>query len=58
MYHLKALDEGYNFVSEFISIEGVHTKLWAPKVARIPTLRISDSHLGVLGQNDISLLVL
>jgi hypothetical protein len=29
MYHWKALDEGYNFASNFISIKGLHTKLWA-----------------------------
>jgi hypothetical protein len=37
-YYWKALDEGYNFVSNFISIKGLHTKLWGPKVAGVPTL--------------------
>jgi hypothetical protein len=37
----KALDEGYNFALDFISIEGLHTKLWGPKVARVPILGIS-----------------
>jgi len=36
-YRWKALDEGYNFAS----IGGLHTKLWASKVARDPILRIS-----------------
>jgi hypothetical protein len=30
------LDEGYNFASDFTSIGGVHTKLWAPKVMGVP----------------------
>jgi hypothetical protein len=37
-YRLEALDKGYNSVIDFISIEGLHTKLWAPKVAGLPTL--------------------
>jgi hypothetical protein len=45
-YRWKALDEGYNFALDFISIGGLHAKLWAPKVA------------GVLRQNDIWVLVL
>jgi hypothetical protein len=40
-YHWKALDEGYNFALNFISIRGLIAKLWAPKVA------------GVEGQNAI-----
>jgi hypothetical protein len=39
----KVLDEGYNFSSNLISIEGLHTKLWAPKIARVPIMRISKS---------------
>jgi hypothetical protein len=46
----KALNEGYNFDLDLISIGGLHTKLWGPKVARIPTLAIS--HLGVSGQKN------
>ncbi len=42
----KDLDEGYNFPLDLTSIEGLHKKLWASKVAGVP---IS----GVLGQNDI-----
>jgi hypothetical protein len=40
-YRWKALDEGYNFVLNFISIQGLHAKLWAPKVVRVLTLAIS-----------------
>jgi hypothetical protein len=50
-YHWKALDKGYNFALDFTSIGGLHTKLWAPKVAKV--LKV-----GVLGQNDIWVLVL
>jgi hypothetical protein len=28
---LESLDEGYNLASDLIPIEGLHTKLWAPK---------------------------
>jgi len=40
-YCWKALDKGYNFVSNLISIGALHAKLWGPKAARVPTLRIS-----------------
>jgi len=36
----KALDKSYNFVLDFISIGGLHTKLWAPKVVGVPIMRI------------------
>jgi hypothetical protein len=43
-YRSKALDNGYNFVSDLISIRSLHMKLWAtkvaPKVAKVPTLGI------------------
>jgi len=39
-YCWKALDKGYNFALDLISIRGLHVKLWASKVVRIPTLRI------------------
>jgi len=42
----KVLDEGYNFVLDFVSIGGLHTKLWGPKVTGIPTLAISGLPLG------------
>ncbi len=37
----KAFDKGYNFASNFISIKGMHTKLWDPKVAKTLILGIS-----------------
>jgi hypothetical protein len=43
---LEDLEEGYNFVSDLISIKGLHTKLWAPKVAGVPSLGISGPPLG------------
>jgi hypothetical protein len=45
-YHWKALNKGYNFSLDFISIWGLQIKLWAPKVARVPTLAISGFPLG------------
>jgi len=48
-YSWKALDEGYNFALDLISIRGLHTKLWRPKVVRIPTLAISGLPLGSPG---------
>jgi hypothetical protein len=45
-YFWKVLDEGYNFALNLISIKGFHTKLWAPKVTRVPTLGISRLPLG------------
>jgi len=45
-YQWKALDKGYNFVLDFISIEGLHTKLWAPKVTRVPFVGILRLSLG------------
>jgi hypothetical protein len=46
---LKAPDEGYNFDLDFISIGGMHTKLWAPKVVVVPTMEISKLPFGSLG---------
>jgi hypothetical protein len=43
---LQNLNEGYNFSSNLISIGGLHTKLWAPKIAGIPTLGISGFPVG------------
>ncbi len=45
-YCWKFLDKGYNFSSNLISIKGLDTKLWAPKVTRVPTLGISKLPLG------------
>jgi hypothetical protein len=42
----KALDEGYNFTLNLILIRGLIAKLWAPKVAKVPTLAISGLPLG------------
>ncbi len=47
-YHWKALDKGYNFVLDIISIGSMHTKLWGPKVVEVPTLAISGLSLGSL----------
>jgi hypothetical protein len=40
-YHWKVLNEGYYFFLDLISIEGLHIKLWGPKVTGVPTLGIS-----------------
>jgi hypothetical protein len=48
-YHWKALDEGYNFASNLISIGGLHANLWASKVAEIPILGILKLPLGSPG---------
>jgi len=39
----------FNFVSNFISIGGLHTKLWGPKVVGVSTLAISRLPLESLG---------
>jgi len=36
-YHWNALNDGYNFVLDLISIGGLLAKLWCPKVAGVPT---------------------
>jgi hypothetical protein len=48
-YHWKDLDEGYNLVSDLISIRGVHTKLWGPKITGVPTLGILGLSFGSPG---------
>jgi len=45
-YRWKAFKEGYNFSLDLISIGGLHTKLWGPKVAGVPTLAISRFPFG------------
>jgi hypothetical protein len=45
-YRWKALDEGYNFALNLISIRGLHAKLWRLKVARVLTLVISGLPFG------------
>jgi hypothetical protein len=47
-YRWKALDEGYNFASELIAIEGLHAKLCASKVVEIPDVEISGFPFGSL----------
>ncbi len=48
-YCWKALDEVYNFVINLIAIGGLHKKLCAFKVARVPTVAISGLPLGSPG---------
>jgi hypothetical protein len=48
-YFWKALDKSYNFALDLISIGGLHTKLWGPKVMRVSTLGISGLPFGSLG---------
>jgi len=48
-YHWKAFDDSYNFALDLISIEGLHAKLWRPKVEGVPTLAILGLPLGSLG---------
>jgi hypothetical protein len=45
-YCWKALDEDYDFALDFISIGGLHAKLWTPKVAGVPVVKISGLPLG------------
>jgi hypothetical protein len=45
----KALEEGYNFALDLISIKGLEKKLTSHKVAGIPTLAISGLPLGSPG---------
>ncbi len=45
---LETLDDGYNFALNVISIRGLQRKLWAPKVAGVPSLGISGLPLGSL----------
>jgi hypothetical protein len=42
----KALNKGYNFALNLISIRGLHTKLWDLKVTKGPTLAISRFPFG------------
>jgi len=49
MYCWKALNKGYNFALNLISIKGLHVKLWAPKVMEVPTLAIWRLPLGSPG---------
>jgi hypothetical protein len=49
IYRCKALDKDYNFSSDLILIGCVHTKLWGPKVAEVPTLGILGLPFGSFG---------
>jgi hypothetical protein len=53
-YCWKAFNNGYNFASNFISIEVFHKNIWASKVVTVPISRIS----GLPRQNDIWVLAL
>jgi len=44
----KDLDEGYNFALDLILIQGLHVKLWGPKIAGVPTLAILGLPFGSL----------
>jgi hypothetical protein len=48
IYCWKFLDKGYNFALDLISIEGLHTKLWAFKVVGVLVVGISRLPLGSL----------
>jgi hypothetical protein len=51
-YRWKSFNEGYNFALDLISIKGLHTKLWGPKVGivvGVPTLGILGLSIGSLG---------
>jgi len=45
-YRWKALNKGYNFALDLISIKGLHTKLWASKIARVTNVGISRLPFG------------
>jgi len=49
IYCWKALDEGYNFALNRISIRGLLAKLWGSKVAGVPTWAILGLPLGSPG---------
>ncbi len=48
-YRSKAVNQGYNFFSNLITIKGLHVKLCALKVARVLVMRISGLPFGSLG---------
>jgi hypothetical protein len=48
-HNRKAFNKCYNFALDLMLIGSLHTKLWAPKVAKVPTLGISGLPLGSLG---------
>jgi hypothetical protein len=44
---------GYNFALDLISIQGLHAKLWRPKVAGVPTLTKSHLNVGPMGSHRV-----
>jgi len=48
-YHWKALNEGYNFALDYISIQGLLAKLWGSKIAGVLIWAILGLPLGSLG---------
>jgi hypothetical protein len=56
-YHWKALNESYKFALDLISIGGLHTCYGPSKLWESQLWEFRDSHLGVLGQNDIWVLI-
>ncbi len=40
------MDKGYSFALDLTSIEGLHAKLWVPKVARVQAMGISKFPFG------------
>jgi hypothetical protein len=56
-YCWKVLDKNYNFGFDLIVIEGLHTKLWAPKVTKVLGARIPRSgSLGTKCHLDVGLM--
>jgi hypothetical protein len=49
LYHWKALNMGYNFSLDLISIRGLQRKLWASKFVEVPSLGIPGFPLGSPG---------
>jgi len=49
-YYWEALDEGYNFALDLISIGSLHTKLWGPKVVEVLIVKISVLPFGNTGK--------
>jgi hypothetical protein len=45
----KAIDKGYNFALDFISIRSLHAKLWAPKITGVPAMGILGLPIGSPG---------
>ncbi len=56
-YHWKDLDEGYKFSLDLISIRGLLESYGPPKLQKSQFRGFRDSNLGILGQNDIWVLV-